>query len=59
MYNIGDIVLYKGVRAKIRQVLGNGIYLVEIIVNGVLYVQIARDTELELFIDEEDCERGM
>ncbi len=59
MYNIGDIVLYKGVRAKIRQVLGNGIYLVEIIVNGVLYVQIAKDIELELLADEEDYERGM
>jgi hypothetical protein len=59
MYNIGDIVLYKGVKAKIRQVLGNGIYLVEVVITGVLYVQIARDAELKPFTYEEEYERGM
>lgn len=59
MYNIGDIVLYNGVKARIRQILGNGIYLVEIISNGVLRVQIAKAIELELLTDEEEYERGM
>lgn len=59
MYNTGDIVLYKGVKARIRQILGNGIYLVEIIVNGVLHVQMARDIDLKPFADEEDYERGL
>lgn len=57
MYNIGDIVLYNGVKARIRQLLGNGIYLVEIISNGVLRVQMAKATELEPLTDEENYER--
>lgn len=57
MYNIGDIVLYNGVRARIRQILGDGIYLVEIISNGILRVQIAKAVELEPFAGEENYER--
>lgn len=57
MYNVGDIVLYNGVRARIRQILGNDIYLVEIISNNILHVQIAKAIELKSFVDKEDCER--
>lgn len=57
MYNVGDIVLYNGVKARIRQTLGNDIYLVEIISNNILHVQIAKAIELEFFADKEDRER--
>lgn len=57
MYNVGEIILYNGVKARIRQILENNIYLVEIISNGVLRVQIAKAIELESFTDKEDCER--
>lgn len=57
MYNVGDIVLYNGVKARIRQILGNDIYLVELISNNILHVQIAKAIELESFADKEDCER--